>query len=46
MLHNYELENIGNPDAIGIDLSSALVASKTVGLEDRFVLCLVGDAGY
>ena len=46
MLPNYEPENMRNADAVGIDLSSALVVSKTVGLNDRFVLCLVGDAGY
>jgi len=35
-----------NANAIGIDLSSALVVSKTVGLEDGFVLGSVGDAVY
>jgi len=37
MLANYELENMGNANAIGIDILSALVVSKTVGLDDRFV---------
>jgi len=39
-LCNYELENMRNASAIGIDLSSALVVSKTVGLNDRFVFTL------
>ena len=46
MLPNYEPENMRNSDAVGIDLPSALVVSKTVGLDDRFVLRLLGDAGY
>jgi len=40
MLANYELENMRNTDTIEIDLSSALVVSKTVGLNDRFVFTL------
>jgi len=39
-LSNYELENVRNASAIGIDLSSALVVSKTVCLNDRFVFTL------
>ena len=45
MMPNYESENMRNASAIGIDLSSALVVSKTVGLNDRFGLCSIGDIG-
>ena len=40
MLVNYELENMENANVIGIDLSSPLVVSKTVGLNARFVFTL------
>ena len=40
MLANHKLGNMRNANAIGINLSSALVVSKTVGLNDRFVFTL------
>jgi len=40
MLVNYELENMENANVIGINHSSALVVSETVGLDDRLVFTL------
>ena len=40
MLANHELENMRNASAIVIDLLLALVVSKTVCLNDRFVFTL------
>jgi len=40
MLANYELEDMRDASAIRIDLSLALVVSKTVCLDDRLVFTL------